>query len=273
LHGYEVREYLLAKWGRRCAYCGKTGVALNLDHICPRSRGGSDRIGNFTLACVDCNQAKSNTLIEDYLAHQPKILARILTTAKSPLRDAAAINATRWSLWRAITGFGIPVHAGSGGQTKWNRSRTGAPKSHTLDALHVGDTEFVTTWPAVILVAAQTGRGGYSRTRPDQYGFPRLRLPRTKRVNGFATGDLVRAVVPTGKRAGTHVGSVAVRSSGSFNIRTLHGVVQGVHHRFVRLLQRIDGYAYTTQPETCMSIYRMSDIRPDPKGGVSTPEA
>jgi hypothetical protein len=27
LTGFEVREYLLAKWGRKCVYCGKTGGA------------------------------------------------------------------------------------------------------------------------------------------------------------------------------------------------------------------------------------------------------
>ncbi|MEV4383478.1 RNA-guided endonuclease IscB, partial [Streptosporangium sp. NPDC049644] len=56
LAGYEAREYLLTKWGRTCAYCGASGVPLNLDHIHPRSRGGSDRISNLTLACIRCNQ-------------------------------------------------------------------------------------------------------------------------------------------------------------------------------------------------------------------------
>ncbi|MGW2191863.1 RNA-guided endonuclease IscB, partial [Streptosporangium sp. NPDC001682] len=61
LAGYEVREYLLATWGRACAYCGASGVPLNLDHIHPRSRGGSDRISNLTLACIRCNQTKNAT--------------------------------------------------------------------------------------------------------------------------------------------------------------------------------------------------------------------
>ncbi|WP_420824036.1 RRXRR domain-containing protein [Streptomyces dengpaensis] len=68
-------------------------------------------------------------------------------------------------------------------------------------------------------------------------------------VHRFKTGDFVRAVVPTGKKAGTHTGRVAVRTKGSFNITTRHGIVQGIHHRHVRLLQRADGYAYTTEKE------------------------
>jgi 5-methylcytosine-specific restriction endonuclease McrA len=41
LAGYEAREYLLEKWERRCAYCGKTNVPLEVEHIIPRSRGGA----------------------------------------------------------------------------------------------------------------------------------------------------------------------------------------------------------------------------------------
>ncbi|MBB5963957.1 hypothetical protein [Planomonospora venezuelensis] len=73
---------------------------------------------------------------------------------------------------------------------------------------------------------------------PDRHGFPRLRLPRTKQVHGFATGDLVRAVVPAGKKAGVYTGRVAVRTSGYFNITTRQGRAQGIAHRHVRLLHR-----------------------------------
>ncbi|MFJ2030331.1 RNA-guided endonuclease IscB [Streptosporangium sp. NPDC087985] len=249
LAGYEVREYLLAKWGRVCAYCGATGVPLNIDHIHPRSRGGSDRISNLTLACIPCNQAKSATPIEEFLTGRPALLTKILKQAKAPLRDAAAVNATRWALWRALEATGLPVHPASGGRTKWNRSRTQAPKSHTLDALHVGELETVTVWPSTVLVVTATGRGTYARTTPDRYGFPRLVRPRIKLHHGFQTGDLVRANVPAGKKAGVHLGRVLVRSSGSFDITTRHGRVAGINHRHVRHLQRADGYGYTTQKE------------------------
>ncbi|GGN90904.1 hypothetical protein GCM10010112_76730 [Actinoplanes lobatus] len=249
LAGYEVREYLLEKWKRRCAYCGASGVPLNIDHIHPKARGGSDRIANLTLACVPCNQAKGSTPVEVFLTGRPVVLARILRQVKTPLRDAAAASSTRWALWRALTGTGLQVAVATGGRTKWNRARTGAPKTHTLDALHVGVLDTVTRWPGTTLVATSTGRGSYARTRSDRYGFPRLRLPRIKQVWGFATGDLVHAVVPSGVKRGTHTGRVAVRSTGSFNIRTKTGLVQGIHHRHIRLLQRADGWAYTHQPE------------------------
>jgi len=58
LAGYEVREYLLEKWHRQCAYCGKKDVSMEIEHIIPKSKGGSDRISNLTLACRPCNEKK-----------------------------------------------------------------------------------------------------------------------------------------------------------------------------------------------------------------------
>ncbi|MCJ1681443.1 RNA-guided endonuclease IscB [Streptomyces sp. APSN-46.1] len=249
LHGTEVREYLLAKWGRACAYCGTTGVPLNIDHIHPRSRGGSNRISNLCTACVPCNEKKSNQPVEDFLKQSPRLLARILAQAKAPLRDAAAVNATRRALWHALDAAFPSVRAASGGRTKWNRQRTGTPKTHTLDALCVGELDTVTRTPARVLAVTATGRGTYTRTRSDKYGFPRLRLPRQKTFFGYQTGDLARAIVPTGKKAGTHTGRIAVRATGSFNIRTAHGLIQGIRHTHFRLLQRADGYGYTIRSE------------------------
>ncbi|WP_329377889.1 RNA-guided endonuclease IscB [Streptomyces sp. NBC_01351] len=249
LHGTEVREFLLAKWGRACAYCGATGVPLNIDHIHPRSRGGSDRISNLCTACIPCNEKKSNQPVEDFLQHSPRRLARILAQAKAPLRDAAAVNATRWALWHALDTAFPTVHTASGGRTKWNRQRTGLPKTHTLDALCVGELDTVTHTPAHVLAVAATGRGTYRRTRPDKHGFPRQRLSRQKQFFGYQTGDFARAVVPTGKKTGTHIGRIAVRANGSFDIKTAQGLIQSIGHRHFRLLQRADGYAYTTRPE------------------------
>jgi RRXRR protein len=39
LKGYEVREYLLEKWHRRCAYCSVENVPLEVEHIQPKSKG------------------------------------------------------------------------------------------------------------------------------------------------------------------------------------------------------------------------------------------
>ena len=67
---------------------------------------------------------------------------------------------------------------------------------------------------------------------------------RQKQVHGFQTGDLVSALVTQGKKQGRYVGRVAVRASGSFNIQTAKEVVQGVGHRYCKVVQRNDGYGY-----------------------------
>jgi 5-methylcytosine-specific restriction endonuclease McrA len=258
LHGTEVREYLLAKWGRACAYCGAADVPLNIDHIQPRALGGSDRVSNLTLACVPCNEAKAARPAEEFLSGQPARLQKILAQARAPLQDAAVMNATRWRLADALTSLGVPVRHSSGGRTKWNRTTMGLAETHTLDALAVGHLDhehgdMIVRHPTHVTVIGASGRGSYARTRPDRYGFPRLILTRAKVHHGYQTGDLVRAAVPKGKYAGIHTGRVAVRATGSFNITTARGTVQGIHHRYVRLLQRADGYAYTLREEAGVS--------------------
>lgn len=86
------------------------------------------------------------------------------------------------------------------------------------------------------------------RTRVTKHGFPRGFLMREKRAFGFATGDLVCAIVPKGKKAGTRLGRVAIRANGYFNVQAAQGAVQGISHSHCRLLQRGEGYGYHYQP-------------------------
>jgi 5-methylcytosine-specific restriction endonuclease McrA len=58
LLGYEVREYLLNKWDRKCTYCAAENVPLQVEHIQSKAQGGSNRISNLCLACEKCNQIK-----------------------------------------------------------------------------------------------------------------------------------------------------------------------------------------------------------------------
>ncbi len=138
LQGYEVREYLLEKWARKCAYCDKTGVPLQIEHIHPKSKGGSNRVSNLTLCCVECNTDKGNKDISVYLAHDPKRLARINTNRKKPLKDAAAMNSIRYAIGDALKSFGLPITFHSGAQTKMNRMKQGYRKDHWVDAASCG---------------------------------------------------------------------------------------------------------------------------------------
>jgi len=245
LFGWEVWNYLLAKWGHRCAYCGATNVRLEQEHLIPRSRGGSDRVTNLTIACRPCNERKgSQTAAEFGFPH-------LMAQARAPLKDAAAINSVRWALYRRLVATGLPVEVGTGGRTKWNRTRLGWEKAHWRDAACIGASTPDNLHVALdsVLLIATTGHGSRQMCRTNKYGFPIRHVPRLKRHFGFRTGDLVKAVVAKGKHAGVHVGRVAIRTTGSFNIATAQGLTQGVSYRYCHIVQRADGYAYATRKE------------------------
>lgn len=49
----------------RCQYCGRKNIELTIDHIIPKSRGGSDSWENLITACVQCNNRKGNRTPEE----------------------------------------------------------------------------------------------------------------------------------------------------------------------------------------------------------------
>ncbi len=54
LRGFELREYVLIKFKHTCVYAGSGSLCdqvLNIDHLIPRSRGGSNRVSNLVCAC------------------------------------------------------------------------------------------------------------------------------------------------------------------------------------------------------------------------------
>ena len=178
----------------------------------------------------------------------------MLAHLKAPLWDAAAVNATRWALYERLKILDLPVEGGSGGETAYNRVMRGLDKSHWLDAANVGRST-----PASLIIKdivplhiTATGHGSRQMCRMDKYGFPRSGPKQHKRVQGFQTGDLVRAVVTSGTKQGTYVGKVAVRTRGSFNITTAQGLVTDIHHRFCVLIARSDGYTYQQRKEAAL---------------------
>lgn len=266
LMGYEVREYLLEKWNRTCVYCGAKDTPLEIEHIIPRSRGGSNRVNNLTLACHKCNQRKNNQMVEQFLQNKPELLCSILAKAKKPLRDATAVNATRWNLYHTLKKTNLPVEVGTGGRTKFNRIQRNLPKTHWLDAACVGAStpEHIFQKHSQVLYVGAMGHGSRQMCNSDKYGFPRMKSkPRNKKVQGFQTGDIVEAVVISGKKAGQHIGRVAVRTSGSFNIKTKFETVQGIGWKHCRLIHMSDGYTYQHQSKT---VSAKANSYPKPKG-------
>jgi 5-methylcytosine-specific restriction endonuclease McrA len=107
LFGYEVKEYLLEKWGRKCAYCGIVNSELQVEHVVPKKPKhgpkGTDRISNLTIACESCNGDKDNLQPQEWLEilkHSSKKLdqtravnlQKVLENLEKPLKDAAMVN-------------------------------------------------------------------------------------------------------------------------------------------------------------------------------------
>lgn len=61
-----LRKQIFARDNYICAYCGKRGGSLELDHILPLSRGGTDDDSNLTTACVKCNRQKRTKTANEY---------------------------------------------------------------------------------------------------------------------------------------------------------------------------------------------------------------
>ena len=237
----EVRAYLLHKWDGKCAYCGKEGK-LEVEHVHPRSKGGSNSVNNLVVACRPCNEKKGNKSLAEFLAKKPAQLKRVQDELGKSYTDTAAVNATKYRLLDELKTFGYPIETGSGAQTSFNRQEQGYDKAHWVDAACVGDSGAeVRIKPLKPLRITCMGRGNRQMCGTDKYGFPVRHRTRQKVFFGFQTGDTCKAVVTKGKKAGAYTGRVSVRATGSFKLPQ----VDGIHHRFFSVLHKGDGYGYS----------------------------
>ncbi|MGK7900726.1 MAG: RNA-guided endonuclease IscB [Hormoscilla sp.] len=237
LFGYELREYLLTKWRHQCAYCGAKDVPLEIEHIYPKSKGGSDRVSNLAIACHKCNQKKANKPVEQFLKKKPEVLKRLLAQAKAPLKDAAAVNSTRWALFNRLKETGLTIETGTGGLTKYNRILQGLPKTHWLDAACVGKStprlKISTTQPLLITCK---GRGGRQKAALNKYGYP-IRHNPLKPIKGWQTGDIAKHKVHG-------IGRITPRSRGSFVLTKPDKTQKSVKPIDLKPVFRRDGYSY-----------------------------
>jgi hypothetical protein len=257
LAGYTVKEYLLEKHNRTCVYCG--GVSgdniLEVEHIHPRSKGGTNSIKNLTLSCKACNQDKDADSLESWSARlgnnkldmaRKEGIKRVTSGKTGTLKHAAAVNATRNRLVKDLSMTGIPVQTSTGAQTKLTRHEQHIPKDHCLDAVCAGVVDKpIVDWQKPVLTIKATGRGSYQRAQVvNKSGLIGSHKTRVKVHFGFQTGDMVKADVPKGKNQGVHMGRVAVRSKPSVKITGKHRKVDGINPKYLTLVQRGDGYEY-----------------------------
>ena len=122
---WNVREYVLWRDGHKCQCChGKSNdKVLNVHHIESRKTGG-DSPANLITLCETCHKAY----------HTGKIELKLKRNFQS-LRDAAAMNIIRWSVYNQLkTTLNVPVHLTYGYKTKLIRIGAGLEKGHAIDA-------------------------------------------------------------------------------------------------------------------------------------------
>ena len=258
LFSWELREYLLYRHQHTCAYChGMTkDPVLEKEHVIPKVLGGSNRLANHVISCRECNEDKGKLHPNAWAAlcqqrgdkinlMRFKNMERIMAGYRPSLKDAAAVNATRYAIGNRIKSIIPKTQFWPGGLTKKNRTEQQYPKDHWVDAACVGKNGSAVSLECKhILVASAKGHGSRQMCRVDRHGFPRTSAKIHSVVHGFKTGDLVIASVSTGKKQGVHVGRVAVRKNGFFNVQTENGAVQGISHKHCRVIHRSDGYNF-----------------------------
>lgn len=142
-----------------------------------------------------------------------------------------------------VTGFALVTdRTGTGGQTKYNRTRLGLPKTHWLDAACVGITETLQVLTKRILNVKATGNGCRKRCQTDKYGYPVKHRP-LRPIFGFCTGDIVRANVPLGKYQGTFTARVCPMSDGRGEF-VINKKRFSVRLNYCKAVHRKDGYIY-----------------------------
>ena len=249
LYQKKLREFIFFRSNGKCSYCGKQ--AQEIDHIVPRSKGGTNSVDNLTATCRSCNERKSNLSLKEFGKLVGKDFSKI--EPKTLLKHASIVQSARNYMAREIAKAVPDTTTHDAWLTKYNRDELGLPKEHYYDALSVGniqDYKFLTD--KVLQISAQ-GRGSRQMCCMDKFGFPRTSPKGSKSVKGFQTGDIVKAVVPKGLKKGEYFGRVVVRSYGYFSIKTSDCLIQGIGYKYCGIVQRNDGYSYNYKERNFLS--------------------
>lgn len=179
-----------------CQYCKRncieSGLVAEVDHIIPRSRGGTDAWSNLVCACQACNQAKGSQSATEF--GYPWVEGRVFTypawlqTGKNYIKDEL--------------GKIGPVEVRYGWQTAKERNRLGLCKSHTNDAIAMaaGNNDVIDQVGLYHVVARRGRSDMYNLRHRNGYGgFKHYDLVRWHRRDGRKEIGTIRSFVPSRK--------------------------------------------------------------------------
>ncbi|KAB8319201.1 HNH endonuclease [Tolypothrix campylonemoides VB511288] len=242
LAGYTLREALLEHWGRKCAYCDVENVFLEIEHIYPKSKGGSDKFSNLTLACHKCNINKGNKSIDEFLLSDHKRLEQIKLHQKKTLKDAAAVNATRKKLVTTLQEKTfLNVLVSDGASTKMTRLSSSLAKRHWIDAGCVNTTLIVILKTLQPLQVKCNGHGNKQFVTMDAYGFPRKSYEPKKVRKDWKAGDIIRVT----KKDGTMLMGRVKKAAKKLVYIPFGGKEASFSSENAKAIHRSDGYRYS----------------------------
>ena len=261
LYRTNLKAAVLLRDSDKCVYCGKSGkrTKLEMEHVVPKSKCGSDRYDNRVASCKECNDRKGNDSIEVFLKQRPKKLAEIQAKLGMDLADATHMNIILPRLLADLRQDGWTVVEHAAATTAAGRINCNIEKSHHGDAAVTGCPGRLVYMPSGPIRIRAKGRGNRQRLVCNKKGNPRgkdfpkySRLPRhiqarttppshkkrQKRVDGIATGDYISFI---------HKG-VKVRGYGALNnesVRILNPNWKSTQARWATPVERYHGYEVT----------------------------
>jgi len=239
LQGYLLREYLLAKWQRQCAYCQTSGVPLQVEHLIPKSRGGSDRTSNLVIACDRCNKRKGIRTAEEF--GFPEIQAQ----ARMPLKDAARVSSIKTAVVQPLAQqFGLErVAVRYGYETKYQRMQVlNLPKSHANDAVAIACAIGEVVKPLTLVYQLRCVPRGNYQMYNGKHSEHKVWAPR--KVKSWKLYELVEAKGQMGYISGRRVkGAFVVK-----DVRSGKALAEVTPRKLVRLARCVQGWIITRLP-------------------------
>jgi 5-methylcytosine-specific restriction endonuclease McrA len=236
LQGYLLREYLLARWQRQCAYCHTSGVPLQVEHLIPTSRGGSERESLLVIACGACNLRKGNRTAEEF--GYPELQAQ----ARRPLKAAAHVSSIKTAVVDALAQqFGAArVAVRYGYETKYQRLQVlHLPKAHAYDAVAIACAIGEVVKPLAMLYQLRCVPRGNYQLYNGKYSEHKVWAPR--KVKGWKLYELVEAKGQIGYIGGRRLtGAFVVKE-----VRSGKALAEVTPRKLVRLARCVHGWIIT----------------------------
>jgi N6-L-threonylcarbamoyladenine synthase len=167
LYGEEnIKAYVRKRDNYTCQYCGQDlhGKRCEVDHIKPKSRGGTNVPDNMVACCEDCNKSKDNQTLDEWIklleiapTEINKIrlrrIPRIKEQVKKSLIEAAHVQSMKRALVRELNDL-YQVEETNGVATKLIRESINLPKTHYNDAVAIalGEPKEIVPFNVIYLI-------------------------------------------------------------------------------------------------------------------------